>query len=176
MVTFGPVHPQCLAKRDNRKSPLRSHHGTHSPRPSNQMTYGISPPKPTPGNDQRHSERSCGGTTKGANLIHPLKVHTLLCRRPSVVGSQKPKHYPPNGKTRSQTPRALPGDSRHFTCVLSIKTSTYVENPQCLSRVPPYPLQRNYHKWTTISGTRSRPCGWTTRMGSRANLGRKKET
>src|SRR6266478_3868799 len=141
MAPARPIYTQRLAKRSNRKIPLRTDHGTRTiracgknPLPCTRSRFQTRP-------DQSH-EASCAASdnTRPTDNDKGNQIQALRRRPESLAGSNPPKNDASHGQTQPQEVRALRDNQEALTCSLSAAHSAAVENPRRLPRRTPHPI------------------------------------
>src|SRR6266403_2271934 len=141
MAPTRPIYTQRLAKRGNRKSPLRTNHGTRTvcacgknplPRPRSQFQA-----RP----DQSH-EASCAASdnTRPTDNDKGDQIQTLRRRTEGLAGSDPPENDTPHGQTQPKKIRTLRNNKKTLTCGLSAAHSAAVEDPRRLPCRAPHPI------------------------------------
>src|SRR6266702_2668096 len=152
MATTSTIHAQLMAQLHNKEGPIQTPYGTCSPCTSNHMySKGPISQRLSPAH-QRSTET---GTRSHQTFTKPndLKTHTLrtlLCGRQSMARCQKSHHHTPYHQAGPQTLWTIPCHCSHLTHLLSPKTPTSMEDPQCFPCIPPHSIQRNPRTWPQL--------------------------
>src|SRR6266478_7780970 len=141
MAPSRPIYTQRLAKRRNRKVPLRTDHGTCTLR-----TRGKNP-LPRPRNrlqarpDQSH-EASCAASdnTRPMNDDKGNQIQTFRRRSEGLARSDPPENNTPHGQTQPKEIQTLRDNQKTLTRGLSAAHSAAMEDPQRLPRRTPHPI------------------------------------
>src|SRR6266566_1922335 len=88
-----------------------------------------------------------------------------------MVGRHKPHHDAPHDKTTTQTIWTLQNHRRNIQSGLSIRTTTPMEDSQCVPCLPPITLSQNNNTWTKLPRTAPRHHRWRKGVGSKRDHG-----
>src|SRR6266403_1780361 len=141
MAPTRSIYTQRLAKRGDRKIPLRTDHGTRTiracgknplPRPRSQFQT-----RP----DQSH-EASCAASdnTRPTDNDKSDQLQTLRRRPEGLAGSDPPKNDTPHSQTQPKKIQTLRDNQEALTRGLSAAHSAAVEDPRRLPRRTPHPI------------------------------------
>src|SRR6266436_4687629 len=141
MAPTRPIYTQRLAKRGDRKIPLRTNHGTRTIR-----TRGKNPLPRTRNRlqarpDQSH-ESSCAASDNAcpADNDKSNQIQTLRRRSEGLARSDAPENDSPHGQTQPKEIRTLRDKQKTLTRGLSTAHSAALENPRRLPRRTPHPI------------------------------------
>src|SRR6266403_713083 len=141
MAPTRPIYTQRLAKRGDRKVPLRTDHGTRTIR-----TRGKNPLPRTRSRLQTHPDQSHEASCAASDNACPTdndkgdQIQTLRRRPEGLVRSDSPKNDSSHGQTQPKKIRTLRDNQKTLTRGLSAAHSAAVEDPRCLPRCTPHPI------------------------------------
>src|SRR6266446_7300388 len=132
MAPTCPIHTQRLAKRSDRKVPLRTNHGARTVR-----TRGKNPLPRTRSRFQTHPDQSHEASCAASDNACPKdndkgdQIQTLRRRPEGLVRSDSPKNDTPYGQTQPKEIRTLRDNKKTHTRGVSAAHSAAVEDPRC---------------------------------------------
>src|SRR6266478_4228332 len=141
MAPTCPIHTQRLAKRSDRKVPLRTNHGARTvrtrgknPLPRSRSRFQTRP-------DQSH-EASCAASDNARPTDNDKgdQIQTLRRRPEGLAGSDPSKNDTPHGQTQPKKIQTLRDNQKALTRGLSAAHSAAVEDPRRLPRRTPHPI------------------------------------
>src|SRR6266446_5560077 len=100
MASTSPIHPQCMAKRNNRQTPIRTNHGTCTI-----CTCGKNPLPSTRSQLQTHPDQSHEASGTASDNAHPTdndqgnQIQTLRRRTEGLARGDPPEDNAPYCQT-----------------------------------------------------------------------------
>src|SRR6266404_4139243 len=125
MAPTRPIHTQRLAKRSNRKVPLRTNHGTRTI-----CTRGKNPLPRTRSRLQARPDQSHEASCAASDNTHPTdndkgnQIQTLRRRSEGLARGNPPENDTPHGQTQPKKIRTLRDNKKTLTRGLSAVHST----------------------------------------------------
>src|SRR6266403_5627378 len=174
MAPTRPIHTQRLAKCSNQKVPLRTNHGTRTIRSCGKNPLPRTRNRLQTRPDQSH-EASCAASDNARPTDNDKsdQIQTFRRRAEGLARGDPSENDTPYSQTQPQKIRTLRDNKKTLTRGLSAAHSAAVEDPRCLPRRTPHPVQGDGGARTKLPRPPPRRHRGRTGVGSGANYGSK---